>query len=96
MQECVCCGEKSVSDVFSVMRGGMVCCKCFDRILDGMQLLPSTLYTLQYIVSSKVEKLYSFVVKEEVLLELEKVVSNYMAEYNGRTFKSLEILETIV
>lgn len=96
MQECVCCGEKKVSDLFSVMRGGVVCSKCFDRILDGMKLLPSTLYTLQYIVSSPVEKLYSFIVKEEVLLELEKVVSRYMAEYNGRTFKSLEILQTIV
>jgi len=96
MQECVCCGEKKISDVFSVMRGGIVCTKCYDRILDGMKLLPSTLYTLQYIVSSPVEKLYNFVVKEEVLAELSKVVSRYMAEYNGKAFKSLEILETIV
>ena len=96
MQECVCCGEKKISDVFSVMRGGVVCTKCYDRILDGMKLLPSTLYTLQYIVSSPVEKLYNFVVKEEVLAELSKVVSRYMVEYNGKAFKSLEILETIV
>jgi len=96
MQECVCCGEKKISDVFSVMRGGIVCVKCYDRILDGMKLLPSTLYTLQYIVTSPVEKLYNFVVKEEVLAELSKVVSRYMAEYNGKAFKSLEILETIV
>ena len=96
MQECVCCGEKKISDVFSVMRGGVVCTKCYDRILDGMKLLPSTLYTLQYIVSSPVEKLYNFVVKEEVLAELSKVVSRYMVEYNGKAFKSLEILGTIV
>ena len=51
---------------------------------------------MQYIVLSPVEKLYNFVVKEEVLLELGKVVSRYMAEYNGKAFKSLEILETIV
>lgn len=96
MTECVCCGNKQPQNVFSVMRGGLVCEKCLDRVLDGMQLLPATLYTLQYIVASPVEKLYNFIVKEEVLLELSKVVSRYMAEYNGKAFKSLEILETIV
>ena len=96
MQECVLCGEKGSQRIFSVMRGGLVCEKCLDRVLDGMQLLSSTLYTLQYIVNSPVEKLYNFVVKEEVLAELAKVVSRYMAEYNGKAFKSLEILETIV
>ncbi len=96
MSECVCCGDREHQKVFSVMRGGLVCEKCYDRILDGMNLLPSTLYTLQYIVSSPVEKLYNFIVKDEVLFELEKVVTRYMAEYNGKAFKSLEILETIV
>ena len=56
----------------------------------------STLYTLQYIFSSKVEKLYTFAVKEEVLLELENLIRNYLNVYVGRNFKSLEILETIV
>lgn len=96
MQECVCCAEKGQWNIFSVMRGGLVCRKCLDQVLDGIELLPSTLYTIQYIVLSPVEKLYNFIVNEEVLLELAKVVSRYMAEYNGKTFKSLEILETIV
>ena len=82
--------------MFSVMRGGVLCRKCLEHALDGMKLMPSTLYTMQYIVMSPVEKLYNFVVKEEVLLELARVVSRYMAEYNGKAFKSLEILETIV
>ena len=56
----------------------------------------STLYTLKYIISSKVEKLYTFAVKEEVLLELENLIRNYLNVYVGRNFKSLEILETIV
>ena len=94
--ECVVCGDKEPGTVFSVIKGGMVCRECCDKLLDGMQLLPSTIYTLQYIVLSPVEKLYNFIVKEEVLSELEKVVFRYMAEYNGKAFKSLEILETIV
>jgi DNA repair protein RecO (recombination protein O) len=96
MRECVCCGKEGTYDWFSVMRGGIICRECLGHVLDGMKLMSSTLYTLQYIVLSPVEKLYNFVVKEEVLLELSKIVSRYMAEYNGRAFKSLEILETIV
>lgn len=96
MQECVCCGKIGAYDMFSVIRGGIICRECMEHVLDGMKLMPATLYTMQYIVMSPVEKLYNFVVKEEVLLELAKVVSRYMAEYNGKAFKSLEILETIV
>lgn len=96
MQECVCCGKKGAYDMFSVMRGGIICRECLGHVLDGIELMPATLYTMQYIVMSPVEKLYNFVVKEEVLLELARVVSRYMAEYNGKAFKSLEILETIV
>ena len=51
---------------------------------------------LQYIVCSPVEKLYTFVVKEDVLGELKNLTKAYLDEYLGKRFKSLEILETIV
>ena len=58
--------------------------------------LPSTLYAMQYIAATPVEKLYTFIVKEEVLDELEDLSGAYMAEYVGRRFKSLEILGTVI
>ena len=82
--------------VFSVERGGLICGRCREKCTDGRTLLTSTLYTLQYIISSPVEKLYTFVVKEEVLEELGKLVTDYLARYLGKHFKSLEILETIM
>lgn len=51
---------------------------------------------MQYIISSNIEKLYTFTVKEEILEELGKVVRAYLDVYVDRHFKSLEILETIV
>lgn len=66
------------------------------RLPDARILHPSTLYTLQYIISSPIEKLYTFVVKEDVMEELEGTVTDYLAEYLGKSFKSLEILETIL
>jgi DNA repair protein RecO (recombination protein O) len=94
--ECISCGDKEREKLFSVRRGGLLCRECAGHVSDGVVLLPSTIYTLQYIVSSPVEKLYTFVVKEDVLTELETLVDAYLAEYVGRRFKSLEILEAIV
>lgn len=96
MFECVTCGDKERDKVFSVRKGGLVCRECAYQVQDGVRLLPSTLYTMQYIISSPVEKLYTFVVKEEVLEQLGKVMRGYMDVYVDKRFKSLEILETIV
>lgn len=93
--ECVRCGDKEREKVFSVKTGGVLCSECMHRAADGIKLLPSTLYTMQYIISSEIQKLYSFVVTEEVLAELEKNVKNYLDVYVEKRFKSLEILETV-
>lgn len=61
-----------------------------DRQLEG-----STLYALQYITSSPIEKLYTFVVTDSVLAELQQVARDYMREYVGHVFKSLEVLQTL-
>ncbi len=94
--ECVCCRGQDPEMMFSVKRGGLVCGRCKGRFSDARTLSRSTLYTLQYIVSSPIVKLYTFAVKDEVLEELEGIVTDYLAEYLGKSFKSLEILETIV
>ncbi len=93
--QCVVCGDKERPAVFSVKRGGLVCTQCRKDIADGMKLNTSTLYTLQYIVSSPVEKLYTFAVSELVLKELGKVIGRYMDVYVDKRFKSLEILEQL-
>lgn len=59
------------------------------------QLERSTIYALQYIASSPVEKLYTFAVTESVLAELRQVSRDYMKKYVGREFKSLEVLQTL-
>ncbi|MBR5509728.1 MAG: DNA repair protein RecO [Lachnospiraceae bacterium] len=54
----------------------------------------STLYALQYVVSSPVEKLYTFTLSEDVCAEFGKVVTWLRERYVDRRFKSLEILES--
>lgn len=55
----------------------------------------SVLYALQYIVSSPIERLYTFSVTDGVLKQLEKVAARYMKRFAGCSFKSLEVLQTL-
>ena len=93
---CVSCGNTERPMQFSVKKGGLVCEECGSDVIDGMKLHPSTLYSMQYIESSKIEKLYTFLVTEEVLIELEKVMERYCDVYVEKRFKSLEILQTLL
>ena len=56
----------------------------------------AALYTMQYIVSSPMTKLYSFTVTEEVLRELERHIHAYVAANTDKKFKSLQILEVMI
>lgn len=94
--ECVTCGCKDRPMVFSVKKGGLVCSECGNDVIDGVCLDQSTIYTMQYIESSKIEKLYTFLVNEKVLNELEWIMQRYADVYIDKKFKSLEILETLL
>ena len=94
--QCVVCGDKERHSVFSAVKGGLVCGECRGDVIDGMLLDNSTLYSMQYIESSSIGKLYTFTVTDKVLAELEKVMGRLMEVYVGKKFKSLEILETLL
>ena len=83
----------------SVQRGekaDLCVMKCDGEVRDGMFLDGSTLYTMQYIESSTIEKLYTFNVKPEVLEKFGRVMGRLMKMYVDKEFKSLEILQTLL
>ena len=67
----------------------------YPGIPDDRELQESTVYALQYIEASPVEKLYTFTVKDRVLEELEQVSLAYRKRFLNHEFKSLEILKTL-
>ncbi|WP_066715158.1 DNA repair protein RecO [Clostridium sp. Marseille-P299] len=93
--ECVKCGETNEIRRFSVEAGGMICDHCKYGANDAFYISTSTLYTLQYIVSSTVEKLYTFTVSDEVLKELKKIMDGYRTTYIDHKMKSLELLDIL-
>lgn len=55
----------------------------------------STEYAVSYIMSSSIEKLYTFTVNETVLDELIRISERYRLRYIDREFKSLEMLSVL-
>ena len=74
-------------------KSGLVCEACHKKTKGyAIRIDASVLYTLQYIVTSKLENLYTFTVTEEVLLTLCKIMQEYMKGQVDRELKSLEVL----
>ena len=67
----------------------------FPGVPKDRELEQGTVYALQYIAASPVEKLYTFTVSNSVLAQLQQVADNYMKKFVGREFKSLEVLQTL-
>jgi len=96
---CLLCGDKERTVAFSIKRGGLICSECIGKDIsatyDKVTLHPSTLYTMQFITSSRVEKLFTFQVSDEVLNELKRLMKRIYEAYIEREFKSLEMLEVV-
>ncbi len=94
--QCVKCGDTERPVIFSAKEGGIVCSECRQGVYDEMEIDTSTLYAMQYIAGSTIEKLYTFTVSDTVLHTLQKILARYISIYIDRQFKSLEILEICV
>lgn len=59
-------------------------------------LLESTAYSIQYIMDSSIEKLYTFTVNEQVLAQLKDISHFYRNRLIDRKLKSLQVLEEML
>lgn len=90
---CIKCNGKESLSFFSVKKGGILCDSCKGEAGDVVQIQESTVYTMQYVISSTIEKLFTFTVNDGVLLELQGIMKEYLERYLGHTFKSIKIIE---
>ena len=66
-----------------------------EKTMDKIELSTSTIYAMQYIISSGIGKLFTFSVSEEVMIELSMVLNRFMVVYVDKKFNSLELLELL-
>lgn len=59
-------------------------------------ILSDTRYAIDYVAAAGLDKLYTFVVSDEVLKELAQCAEEYRKRFGGKKFKSLEILEELI
>lgn len=93
--ECGICGKTENLTVLSLEASGCICEGCRKQVKDGIPVSTSALYTLQYMVATPLEKIYSFTLKSEVEWEVTRWVKRYIDRYTDKRFKSLEILEVM-
>ena len=55
----------------------------------------STAYAVSYIMTSGIERLYTFNVTPKVLMQLGQIADDYRRRYTDRPFKSLEIVDNL-
>ena len=96
---CMGCGRPAAeADLghLSVKAGGCYCSDCVEKKAglpaDLRPLSVSALYALQYILSSPLQKLYSFDLTPQVLEELTSLVRIWRRVYCGHKYKSEEFL----
>ncbi|MDO4167316.1 MAG: DNA repair protein RecO [Eubacteriales bacterium] len=95
--QCLHCGETSARTVY-LAAGGLVCEACAAKdsrlkTLYPIRLSDDALYTLQYILTTDLSKLFAFQVSDAVLSELQKFMKRYLAQYLPHRFSTLDFIE---
>lgn len=88
--QCCECKETVKEGYFSFRKRGILCKNC--KITEDVYLSESALYTMQYIISAELTKLYTFVVSDEVYGQIKKMMDRYRSYYIDHNFKSLTFL----
>jgi len=94
--QCVKCGQDISADkpyLFHTWEGGLMCEHCKPDSMGGFFISPAAIYTMQFILATPIEKLYTFLVSEEVIQEFSKVMRQYLEVYVDKKFHSLKMLE---
>lgn len=91
---CVNCKSEELA-AFYLSGNGLICKQCAEKVQGKYYLAESSIYTLQYIISSPVDKLYTFQVAEAVWEELDHVIGEYFSQHVTKKFNSLEILASL-
>ena len=91
--ECAVCGAKHDLCAFLTDKNSVLCRSCVSKVQRSTPVLESTIYTMQYVISTPVERLFAFALSAQVKKEFIRLVEKFRRRYIDRDFKSLEILE---
>lgn len=91
---CIKCKSKELG-YYNPLIGGLICPECARKSNITYKVSEALVYTLQFILSSPIGKIYSFKLTDQVLEEFVRVVDTFVNTYVDKKFKSLEILSSL-
>lgn len=89
---CGNCGSKEEIDYFDLNHNSVLCKQCHGSIKQRSLLDASTVYALQYIITSPINKLFTFQVKDSVLEQMENIIGQYIKKVVDKKFNSLDFI----
>jgi len=89
---CGNCGAEENLNVFDKKGLRILCTNCHGHSSHYLDIDNSVLYAIQFIVTTSLTRLFTFNVKNDVLIKLEEIVSTIITKYVDKEFKSLEFL----
>lgn len=92
---CVKCRNNHELIYFDAFSGGLLCRECGIKYKCTKKVSGTLVYSLQYILSSPLNRLFSFRLEPAAEEELARISDRFRCEYIDKNFKSLEILLTL-
>lgn len=90
---CLKCRKPLQEAYFVTKKGGAFCKDCRQKTDEEIYIDGTVLYTMQYVISTDIEKLYTFVVKDEVLRKFRKIMTSYCRHFIDKEFMSLTLFD---
>lgn len=91
---CIGCGKKAESD-FYITSEGTVCSKCLSKGEFYIALNETLLYTIRYILSSELNKLFTFNISQKALKNLSNLSRHLMRCHFNFNLKSFDFIKEI-
>ena len=82
------CGYSENLTHFSSNRHGCLCRNCSGSVGDSVTISVGMLYTLRYIMSSGLQTLFAFTVKEDIMAEFKNLTKLYISADRNVKFNS--------
>ncbi len=89
---CVRCGRTSDLGFLSFQEGGVMCGDC-SRTVDCRPIEPGILQVFRYLTDCRLNEIYSFNLREDMLVEFEWLVDRFFKTRTDHRFRSEQMLE---
>lgn len=95
LKTCRLCGEYEREKMFfSIDESNLFCGDCAEKTSDmgeeSVELSPTLLHTMRYVVFSPVEKVYGFALNGMTKIQFSEFAEQYLLRQLGRSFKTLD------